>query len=94
MNKPLTNGERIRAMTDDQLADFIESLAFARSTPWSDAFEAAFCRSCPSVRVTLEDHYFPMDVHECDFSDGTCPHGNDILWWLSQTHEEGGAGRA
>lgn len=29
-----------------------------------------------------------MDLHECDFTDGKCPHGSDIVWWLQQPVKE------
>ena len=25
-----------------------------------------------------------LEVHPCDFTDGECPHGSDIAWWLAQ----------
>lgn len=24
-------------------------------------------------------HY---NLHECNFADGVCPHGDSVLWWL------------
>lgn len=86
--EPDTNAERIRGMTVGQLAEFINSLAFKRETPWSEPFEKTFCKECQRVEVTVEGTNHKMFLSECDFADGECPHGNDIVWWLKQPVEE------
>lgn len=84
----LTNADRIRAMTDEELAEFLSSIAYGRETPWSEPFAEKFCKSCPTTTFTCEAYHHPMELHECDFSDGKCPHGSDIIWWLQQPAEE------
>ena len=84
---PPTNADRIRAMSVEELAEFICEIAYGRKTPWSEPFVKKFCDRCPTVRGTYasgkED-----DFHECDFVDGECPNGSDTVWWLRQPAEE------
>lgn len=86
--REMTNADRIRAMSDEELAEFLSSIAYGRETPWSEPFAEKFCKSCPTTTFTCEAYHHPMELHECDFSDGKCPHGSDIIWWLQQPAEE------
>lgn len=86
--KPITNADRIRAMSDDELANFLLNVAYAGSDPWAIPFARKFCDNCPTVEGTDPVTEFTMDFHECEFSDGKCPHGTDIVWWLQQPAEE------
>ncbi len=86
--KPMTNADRIRAMSDEELAEWISDMAYGRKTPWSEPFERKFCDNCPTVHCTYENGK-ENDFHECDFVDGECPHGSDIVWWLKKPAEEG-----
>lgn len=86
-DQKLANADRIRAMSDDALADFIARIAYGRETPWSKPFLETFCHSCPAPEYTLDDGR-KMELHECDFVDGECPHGSDIVWWLNQPCKE------
>lgn len=84
---PMTNADRIRAMSDEELADFLSRLAYACDEPWSNLFALKFCYNCPEPEYTLDDGR-KMNLHECDFKDGKCPHGSDVMWWLNQAAEE------
>ena len=86
--KVMTNGDRIRAMSDEELAKFLDGLAFSRETPWSDLFARKFCDNCPTVRCVVEGYRQEMEFNECDFADGKCPHGDDVLWWLKEPVKE------
>lgn len=88
-DETLSNGERIRRMTDEELAEFLCQLAYAGKDPWSEPFARLFCDQCPEPEYTLGDGR-KLRLHECDFSDGKCPHGNDIVWWLNQPAEKDG----
>ena len=70
-------------MTADELADFLSKIAYARYTPWSKQFSDKFCKTCKRITGTLEDGS-QIELTECDFSDGVCPHGGDLVWWLNQ----------
>ena len=78
-----TNADRIRVMNDQELAEFLERISVGGEEPWESAFAAGFCDGCPTVQATDDDgrHY---SLNECDFTDGVCPHGNSIQWWLGQ----------
>ena len=84
----VTNGGYIRAMLDKDLSNFLAALAYGRETPWSEPFEKKFCRNCPTVEGTIQETGQTMDFHECEFADGECPHGSDIVWWLQQFVKE------
>ena len=83
-----TNADRIRAMSDEELADLIEKFAYSGETPWCDAFDKEFCDNCPTMEIKVEGYSDLLRLHECDFEDGKCPHGGDIKWWLQQPAEE------
>ena len=85
---PMANADRIRAMSDEELACFIKKLAYNREPPWGDLFQETFCKGCPAQEYTMENGQ-KMRLRECDFADGECPHGSDIAWWLQQPAEEG-----
>lgn len=87
--KQMTNADILGTMTIEEKAEFLSSISYAGKTPWCDAFEAKFCKSCPTETCTIEGHNHPMELHECDFTGGKCPHGSDIVWWLQQPVEEG-----
>ena len=87
--KAKSNADRIRSMSGEELAKFLSGIAYARNTPWCEPFAEKFCKSCPTTTCTIEGCSHPMELHECDFTDGKCPHGSDIVWWLQQPGEEG-----
>ena len=81
--KPMTNADCINAMTIEEKAEFLSGIAYGRETPWSLPFVEKFCNRCPKPEYTLDDGR-KLKLHECDFKDGKCPHGSDIVWWLQQ----------
>ena len=85
--KVLTNADRIRSMTDEELAEFLEYLYSHCDGPWEILFERKFCDHCPAPEYELEDGR-NLKLHERDFTGGKCPHGSDVLWWLKQTYKE------
>jgi hypothetical protein len=85
---PTTNGDRIREMSDEELSDFLCGIAYAGSEKWSAPFMREFCDKCPTVECVVTETGQKMNFYECDFKDGKCPHGSDILWWLKQPVEE------
>jgi len=87
-HKPMTNADRLDAMSIKEKAEFLYSIAYAGETPWSKPFYEKFCDQCPAPEYTL-DGGRKLNLHECEFKDGKCPHGGDIVWWLQQPAEEG-----
>lgn len=64
-----TNANRIRAMTDKELADFLHEVGVAEP-PWDKAFSREFCDDCRICENTL------------GFIN--CPHGRPVDWWMGQ----------
>ena len=83
-----TNADRINAMSIEEKADFLSEIAYGRETPWSEPFAEKFCKSCPVTKCEIPYYLNHLFLHECDFTDGKCPHGSDIVWWLQQPAEE------
>ena len=71
--EPYTNGDRIRNMNDEELADFLLKLVYSQDTPWSIPFAKKFCENCPTVEATIVETGKIMKFNECDFDDGKCP---------------------
>lgn len=63
------NADRIRAMNDQELADFLHEVGVAEP-PWDKAFSREFCDDCRICENVL------------GFID--CPHGRPVDWWLEQ----------
>ena len=85
----MNNADKIRSMSDEELTEFLSRIAYGRKTPWSDQFAKKFCSSCQTTEYKSECYLKPMHLHECDFTDGKCPNGNEIVWWLRQPCEGG-----
>lgn len=73
-------------MNDEELACFLSYISYARDTPWSERFAVQCCKRCPQSEYILE-HGQKLNLHECDFDDGKCPNGSEIVWWLQQPAE-------
>lgn len=78
----MTNADRIRSMTNEQLRNFLDKF---RVETFTEPFGEKFCKNCPTTEGTVEGGLIPLRLSECDFEDGVCPHGDALLWWLSQT---------
>lgn len=83
-----TNEERLNEMSIEEKAEFLSKIAYSRETPWSKPFQEKFCKNCPTIKCELESYDNPLFLHECDFVDGECSHGSDIVWWLQQPVKE------
>lgn len=70
----MTNAEKIRQMTDKELAKFLREIEQSPDGPWQDAFVNHVCSSCEVWH--LEEI--------CD----RCPEGDELLWWLKQEVNE------
>lgn len=91
-NAYMTNADRIRAMSDEELADFLSSIAFEGDVLWADQFIEKLCKSCPTITWTVDGDHCQVNLNECDFEDGKCPHGSEVVWWLRQPAEEANNG--
>lgn len=68
----LTNADHIRSMSDEELAEFLEHIAYESVPVWTEPFDKVFCQTCSA---------------EPCFA-GACPNGKGSLWWLKQPAEE------
>ena len=97
----MTNFENISSSTEE-MSKFICKVAYGRFDPWVELFSQEFCHTCPTTHVIysrIEDMNGNVicdfekdtksredDLHPCDYTDGECPHGDDVSWWLSQEY--------
>lgn len=83
----MTNAEKIRSMTDEEL------LAFLNDWTWetaSELFGKKFCAKCEPVVVKPDGYYRALTFSKCEFDDYTCPYddGDCVRWWLNADCEE------
>lgn len=84
----MTNYEYIQKCDPETLRDIIEKIAYCNMEPWSDQL-GDLCEVCPTVVITDEVvQGKQLALKECDFSNGKCPHGDPISWWLGQEQKE------
>ena len=83
-NPTKTKADHIRVMTNGELRDFLDKF---RVETYGDPFGEAFCKNCPTVEVRCAPYHGTLKLHECDFTDGICPHGDALEWWLKQPAE-------
>lgn len=83
-----TNGDRIRAMSDEELAKFLNDLANRGEGPWSGPYARQFCDNCPAVKVKIADSDEEIEAMPCEFEGHICPHGDEVVWWLKEPVEE------
>lgn len=82
--KVMTNADKIRYMSDAQLAVFIEKILLTGDEMWSVPFSKKFCEKCQPVATKESPVCGTVEFYECDFADGKCPNGGDLEWWLKQ----------
>lgn len=82
------NADRIRTMSDEKLAEFMESLAFEKAKPWDKPFLLTFCNECPASPYVISGSKNPIPLRKCELDGEECPHGSKVLWWLRQSAED------
>lgn len=88
-----TNADRIRMMSDEELAKFVCSISLYGHEPWSNTFEEMVCNSCRAIFEQTSEKWGKYEVKACECTGHSCPHNgecgpNDIAWWLMQPTEE------
>lgn len=86
LHMPLTNGDRFRMKSDEEIADAPELLESSRYSREREFVEEC-CKKCPVQLLKIESEEV-IELHPCDFEEGECPHGNALLWWLRQPAED------
>lgn len=82
-----TNADRIQSMTLEELHVLLVTVAFEES-PWDKLFLRECCAKCEPTTGTIVETGQEVKLYECDFTDGKCPHGDAIMWWLQQPAAE------
>ena len=80
----MTNADRIRAMSDEELAKYLDTLTW-KEPAWDRWFNEEFCKKCKPLVGEYEGK--TIEFHECETCDGECPHGDATLLWLQQPAE-------
>ena len=83
----MTNADRIQSMTLEELHALLVTVAFDES-PWDKLFLRECCAKCEPTTGTIVETGQEVKLYECDFTDGKCPHGDAIMWWLLHPAEE------
>lgn len=83
----MTNADCIQSMTLEELHSLLVTVAFEES-PWDKLFLRECCAKCEPTTGTIVETGQEVKLYECDFTDGKCPHGDAIMWWLLQPAEE------
>lgn len=68
----MTNADKIRNMSDEELADFLDKISNDERKDWSPIG----CNTCCNYNT----HHYPDDCGDCEWKDG-------ILNWLTKRSE-------
>ena len=80
----MTRADKIRAMSNEELRDFLDKFEIETYT---EPFGKKFCKTCHTQEVYCAPYHGTLSLHECDFADGVCPYGDSLMWWLEQEVE-------
>lgn len=69
----MTNSEKLRQMTDEELAKFLRQIERSPDGPWQEDFIDHVCSDCGIQHLQVCDH---------------CPEGDELMWWLKQEVSE------
>ena len=96
----MTNYEKIKSMSQDELARFLDDVAIDEA-PWNKAFDEHFCKDCPAVKANMEQPDGPPDIEMsfawcevfgyCKFFsqlDDTPSHLDVLKWWLNSNSDK------
>jgi len=90
----MTNFEKIKNMTEDELAAWLAKYAMYDGSPWDASFAKRFCDKCPSITGYCPEAGRTMEFSWCELHDGKCkfcpeitdfPRDEDIIKvWFKQ----------
>lgn len=77
----MTNAEKIRNMTDEQLVEFLNDWTWEKA---SEAFGDKCCSKCEPVIAEYNGR--ETEFAKCEFDDYVCPYekGDCVKWWLQE----------
>jgi hypothetical protein len=77
----MTNFERIKAMSIDELTEYLNKINYDGELPSDKWFNENYCKKCPEIECTDEKGKTQKYVI-CDFVGEECPHGDGTKLWL------------
>lgn len=80
----MTNADRIRTLSDEEMAKYLDTLTW-KEPAWDRWFNEEFCKKCKPLVGEYEGK--TIEFHECETCDGECPHGDATLLWLRMPAE-------
>ena len=73
--EPMTNADRLDAMSIEEKAQLLHSIAYNRETPWSKLFYEKFCKDCLFAGAQIGGEVW-CNAHLAVFkADGFCDSG-------------------
>ena len=70
----MTNFEKLKNMTIEELAKFIDEHGMYDDTPWMNWWDETYCDSCPGLKLTCEEAQetlgitpFMKETYECAY---------------------------
>lgn len=61
----MKNFEKLKAMSIDELAEWLDANGMWDNSPWSKHFDSKYCQQCESIKATVEDDF---GKRECEFA--------------------------
>ena len=96
----MTNFDKIKNMTENELAAWLAKRAMYDGSPWDTSFAERFCHNCPSITRYCPEVDRMKEFSWCELHDGQCkffPEITDFLrdediieMWLKQEAEQDG----
>ncbi len=79
----MTNGDRIRSMTDEELAEWLDKQHNQEREDW----ESIGCYHCTSYGTHHADKSNVGTEYECLYECKNCEYENGVLGWLKSNSE-------
>ena len=93
----MNNFEKLKSMSVDELAKWLDEHGIADDGPWDKYFNNTYCKNCESIMCRYEDNTREFPVAWCEIND-TCkffpnfnyvPGNEDVVkLWLESEAEE------
>ena len=74
----MTNFDKIKNMSEYELAAWLAKRAMYDGSPWDTSFAERFCHNCPSIAGECQEFGRTMEFSWCELHDGRCKYFPDI----------------
>jgi hypothetical protein len=61
----MNNFEKLKAMSVEELAEWLDANGMWDNSPWSKWFNSQYCHNCESIKATVKDDF---GKRECKFA--------------------------